>query len=443
MKIAVVGAGISGLGAALALGETHDVQVFEADTRVGGHANTVDAVFPDGVQPVDTGFIVYNYRNYPNLTALFDRLGVATKWSDMSFGFSLRGGQVEYACDNLNTLFAQRWRIADLRHISGLRQIKRFIETGPAELESGRLAGLSLSDWLAGQGFTDWFRERFILPMGSAIWSTSSGKILDFPAEHFLRFFCNHDLMTGLNPAQRWRTVEGGSRAYVGRVRDWLGDRITTGQAVVSVTGGAQPSLRLADGSVVAADHILLACHGPQAQALLTDAPDSLRQVLSAFRTSQNRAILHSDPSLMPRLRRVWSSWNFLSDGMETEAESPAQVTYWMNRLQSIPADRPLFVSLNPRHAPDPALTHGAYDYAHPLFDADSFAAQQALERLQGQGGLWFAGAWLGYGFHEDGLRAGLRVAAALGARPDWAKDLVGPQGTGAAAEGGHVRAAE
>ncbi|MGF1446622.1 MAG: NAD(P)/FAD-dependent oxidoreductase [Pikeienuella sp.] len=425
MKIAIVGAGIAGLGAALALSERADVRVFEKASRIGGHANTVDAVFPDGVQPVDTGFIVYNERNYPNLCALFAELDVPTKWSDMSFGFSLDDGACEYACDSVSKIFAQRWRAADPRFLWMTREILRFISTGPRELTAGRLDGLSLGDWLSASRFSRWFRERFILPMGGAIWSTSAKEVLDFPASAFMRFFVNHDLMTGLAPAQRWRTVDGGSREYVRRVHARLGPRLALGCAVVAVeTATGRPELRFADGSVEAFDQVVLAVHGPQARALIATPDSQQAQLLSAFRTTENRAVLHSDARLMPKRRRVWSSWNFMADSDETETPRAAQVTYWMNRLQSLPAHRPLFVSLNPRVEIAPEAVHAELSYAHPFYDGKSFAAQRDMDLIQGRGGIWYAGAWLSYGFHEDGLRAGLRVAAALGARPAWAVDL-------------------
>lgn len=421
MKIAVVGAGISGMGAALALSETHDVRLFEREGRLGGHANTADVTFGAESQPVDTGFIVYNRRNYPNLTAMFEALEVPTKWSDMSFGFSLRGGAFEYACDNLDTIFAQRWRALDPRFLSTFRQILRFTKLAPRAIEEGGLGGRSLGDWLDEHRFSPWFRERFLLPMGGAIWSTCMTDMLAFPAENFLNFFRNHDLMTGLDPAQRWRTVDGGSREYVRRIHQRLGPRAEAGREVVAVDQGARPGLRFADGGQESFDQVVLACHGPEARRLLAKPDPVQAEILGAFRTSRNRAVLHSDPSLMPRRRRVWSSWNFLTDGTAEDRIRPAQVTYWMNRLQGLPDDRPLFVSLNPARDPDPALVHGAYDYAHPLYDSASFEAQSRVDLIQGRGGVWYAGAWLGYGFHEDGLTSGLRVAAALGVRPAWA----------------------
>jgi hypothetical protein len=433
MRIAVVGAGISGLGAALALSRSHEVWLIEKAQRFGGHANTVTVDHGGTEIAVDTGFIVYNEANYPNLSALFRHLDVPTHWSDMSFGFSLGNGAMEYACDSVDKLFAQRRNLLNPRFIAGVRDILRFNGTAPGELDAGALDGLSLGEWLERKGFSAWFRDCFLLPMGGAIWSTPAGRILDFPARGFVAFFRNHDLMTGLAPARRWRTVTGGSRAYVERLIRALGPRARAraglGAAAVGRQGG-RPVVRFADGSEAAFDQVVLATHAPEALRLIAAPGPEERAILGAFRTTPNRAILHADAALMPRRRRVWSSWNFLSEGAARDAASPPAVTYWMNRLQGLPARHPLFVSLNPRREPDPALVFGSFAYDHPAYDAAAFAAQEALDAIQGRGGIWYAGAWTGYGFHEDGLRAGLRVAAALGARPDWAVDIGAPMAT-------------
>lgn len=425
MKIAVVGAGITGMGAALALSETHDVTLFEKQGRFGGHADTQRIQYKGQDIAVDTGFIVYNFRNYPNLTGLFQELDVPTKWSDMSFGLSLNGGEMEFAFDTLDKIFAQRKNAFNPRYIRLLKDIKRFNASAAKLLDDGAMEGLSLGEWLADQGFSDWFRDRFLLPMGGAIWSTPTDDILDFPAANFVTFFRNHDLMTGLEPAQRWRTVEGGSREYVNRLMARLGSRAVSNAEVVAVSRKRGPELTFADGSTESFDQVILATHGPTSNALMTDKTEDEAAILGAFKTSSNRAVLHSDPTLMPKRKKVWSSWNFLSNG--ADAGRPAPVTYWMNRLQSIPNETPLFVSLNPDTGPDPALTHGTYNYAHPLFDRAAIDAQQSLDRIQGTGGVWYAGAWASYGFHEDGLTAGLRVVDALGARPNWAKNVPNP----------------
>jgi predicted NAD/FAD-binding protein len=423
----VIGSGVSGLGAALALSETADVTLFEAEARLGGHANTVDVAFGDRTIAVDTGFIVYNTRNYPNLCALFDFLGVPTKWSDMSFGFSLNDGAMEYACDNVDKVFAQRLNALNPRYVWMFRDVLRFCKVAPADLAADAAGSLSLGQWVERHGFSAWFRERFILPMGAAIWSTPARQIMAFPAESFLRFFANHDLYTGLGEAMKWRTVDGGSRVYVRRIAERLGSRAVTGARAVSVNrAGPRPVVRFADGHEAAFDAVILACHGPQARALLADPDAHEAHVLGGFNVSRNRAILHSDPALMPVRRKVWSSWNLMSRGTGDEGK-PVAVSYWMNRLQSIDPACPLFVTLNPHREPDPRLVHAEFDYAHPLYDGAAFAAQGAMDGIQGRGGVWYAGAWLGYGFHEDGLRAGLRVAAALGAQATWIRDTGAP----------------
>lgn len=428
MKIAVIGSGISGMGAAYALSEAYDVTLLENAPRFGGHANTVDATVNGSSIPVDTGFIVYNYRNYPNLTGLFEHLNVPTKWSDMSFGLSVKGGRLEYACDNLDQIFAQRRNLLNPAMLLGLRDILRFNRIAPSQMDSGALDGLSLGAWIKREGFGRWFRDCFVLPFGGAIWSTPTDDILKFPARNFVMFFRNHDLMNGMEPMQRWRTVDGGSREYVTRLISALGPRAITSAGVTGITrAGLKPVVHFSDGSEMRFDHVLLATHAPTAKALLRDADPEERSILSVFRTSDNRAILHSDPGSMPRRRKVWSSWNFLSGGAKADKGRPAPVTYWMNRLQSIDRSYPLFVSLNPQQEPDPALVHQEFNYAHPLYDEATFRAQYEIDSIQGRGGVWYAGAWLGYGFHEDGLRAGLRVASTLGVVPSWARDMPEP----------------
>ena len=424
MRIAVIGSGVSGLGAAYALSDVADVHLFERDSRLGGHANTVEVEYDGARIAVDTGFIVYNTKNYPNLTALFDHLGVETKWSDMSFGFSLGDGALEYACDDVDKIFAQRRNLLNPRFVWTFREVLRFCKTAPADLASGEAAGWSLGDWLERRRFSTWFRERFILPMGGAIWSTPTNRMLAFPAESFLRFFANHDLYTGLDKALQWRTVEGGSQAYVAQIGAALGSRAHTGVGAVEVVRTAgRPFLRFSDGSEGAFDHVILACHGPQAHSLLADKDAEEAALLGAFKVSANRAILHRDARLMPARRKVWSSWNMMSQGVQDRGR-PVAVSYWMNRLQSLDPARDLFVTLNPHIEPDPEKVFAEFAYAHPMYDQAAFDAQAGMEAIQGRGGVWHAGAWLGYGFHEDGLRAGLRVACALGARPDWAADV-------------------
>lgn len=427
MKIAVIGAGVSGLGAALALSERHDVRLFEKDARFGGHANTVEVEYDGASIAVDTGFIVFNEKNYPNLTALLGALGVATEDSDMSFGVSVDGGRMEYACDSLDKIFAQRWRALDPGFWRCFYDILRFTKQAPAALADGSVGDATLDEWLRARGYSARMREQFVLAMGAAIWSTPVKQMEAFPARAFFQFFANHELFAGLGPSIQWRTVTGGSREYVRRVLQRLGPRAVAGVGAVSVTRTSAGKVAVAfdDGSSDQFDHVLLATHSDQSLALLSDADAEERALLGAVRYSQNTAVLHRDPSLMPKRRKVWSSWSVLFDTKAAAAgDAPAVLSYWMNRLQNLDPDKPLFVTLNPDRAPDPALTFQTFSYAHPLFDAAAFAAQTRIDAIQGRGGVWHAGAWQGWGFHEDGLKSGLRVAEALGARPDWARAI-------------------
>ena len=431
MKIAVIGSGVAGLGAAYALSSHYDVALYERGDRFGGHANT-EVIEIEGEEiAVDTGFIVYNEVNYPNLTALFHHLGTPTKPSDMSFGFSMKGGQFEYACDNLDKIFAQRLNALKPSFWGAFRDVMRFIRIAPKQLAADEIGDISLGDWLSREGFGELFREGFLLPMGGAIWSTPTDKMTEFPAKNLLSFFDNHDLYTGLAAAIQWRTVDGGSRAYVGQIIRHLGRRAQANKAVTSVNRlGGKVEINFADGGRDVADHVIFACHAPEARALLTGQDPEEEEVLGAFRTTQNTAILHRDPSLMPKRRKVWSSWSMITDDIKKTnrlADEPVSLTYWMNRLQTLPTKHDIFVTLNAQRRPDPALTIAEYSYAHPGYDSMTFAAQAQLDDIQGRGGVWYAGAWTGWGFHEDGLKSGLRVAEALGARPDWAQDLGDP----------------
>ena len=414
MKIAIIGSGVSGLGAAYALKDAHQVILFEKDPRPGGHANTVTVDYDGQRIDVDTGFIVYNVRNYPNLCGLLDELGVGSVETDMSFAFSGEG--VEWSSDFPHGVFAQKRNIANPKFLGMLMDISRFNRIAAEDLEAGRLEDLTLGGYLRLRRFGPAFERRYLLPMGAAIWSTCEAGISRAPAESFVRFFANHSLLQMVQPT--WRTIRGGSRAYVERLIAILGPRVRLGAGVRRVRRSAA-GVELTDdlGRVQRFDQIILACHSDQALAILADADDEERAFLGAIRYAPNRAFLHRDPSLMPGRRAAWGSWNYMA---EPDGEGPGAVSYWMNRLQAIDPARPLFVSLNPPKAPDPALTFGVYDYDHPQFDTPALAAQRRFGRIQGRGGVWYAGAWLGYGFHEDGLTAGLRVARALGGQVSW-----------------------
>ena len=374
---------------------------------------------PQGPVPVDTGFIVYNERNYPNLTLLFDRLAIATEASDMSFSVHTPDGDLEYAGDNLRTLFAQKRNLVRPAFLRMLRDILRFNRLAPADLAAGRLDGLSLGRYLEAGGYGHELLRWYLLPMGAAIWSSSADLMLAFPAAHFVRFFANHGLL-GITDRPRWRTVSGGSRRYVERIVAPLGDRLRLATPAARVRrDGDGVTVVDAAGHADRFDHVVLACHADQALALL-DRPEPVeRTVLGAFRYQRNRAILHRDAGQMPRRRGVWASWNYrMRSGGERDAV--VCLTYWMNRLQNLDHASQLFVTVNPMTEPAADLVERTIDYTHPLFDAATDAAQRDLAAIQGIRRTWYCGSYFGYGFHEDAIESGLEAAEALGVRRPW-----------------------
>ncbi|HEY8002913.1 MAG TPA: NAD(P)/FAD-dependent oxidoreductase [Phenylobacterium sp.] len=413
LRIAVIGAGVAGLSAAWLLSKRHQVVLFEAEGRLGGHANTVDAPNADGVAtPVDTGFIVYNEPNYPNFTALMDHLGVATQPADMALSVSLDDGAFEYSSFGALGLFAQRSNLFSARFWRMLRDVTRFYRHGPKDLAGLEAPLTSLEDYLEQKGYCQAFRDDHLLPQAAAIWSTPLAHIREYPAAALIRFFQNHGMMTVFGRGL-WRTVAGGSRSYVRKLTEAFAGEIRAGSRVTGVRrfpGGAE--VRDATGRIERFDAAVIATHGDAALALLDDPAAEERRLLGAFRYSRNLAVLHTDPALMPRRRRAWTSWNHIG---RREAPEDGCVTYWMNRLQGLAADQDLFVTLNPTRpiAPEAVIRTEVYD--HPLFDAAAIAAQRELWSLQGANSTWFCGSYFGHGFHEDALQAGLAVAEQLG----------------------------
>jgi len=417
MRIAVVGSGISGLSCAWLLSQRHQVELFEADARIGGHSHTVDATCGLVEVPVDTGFIVYNEPAYPNLTALFKHLDVPTRASDMSFAVSLDGGQLEYAGTDLNGLFAQRANLVKPRFWRMLRELTRFYRE--AARDAAQCGDMPLDDYLDSKGYGRAFRDDHLYPMGAAIWSATATDIGRYPMAAFVRFCENHGLLK-LSGRPIWRTVDGGSREYVIRLTVPLLGHIHRDDAVVAMAREKDGvTLRTRRGAWTDRfDHVVLATHADQALRLLPTPTADEQRLLGAFGYTRNLAVLHRDPSFMPRRRAVWSSWNYLADRTAPTAAAPT-VTYWMNRLQGhLPQGRtapPLFVTLNPPETPAKAHLISAEVYEHPRFDAAAIQAQRELWKLQGGQRTWFCGAYFGSGFHEDGLQAGLAVAEALG----------------------------
>lgn len=402
LKIAVIGSGISGLSAAWLLAKRHDVTLFEAEARLGGHSNTVDCRSGASTVAIDTGFIVYNCATYPNLTALFDYLEVPTAAAQMSFGVSLDEGRYEYAGGSLPQLLGNFGNLADFGHWRMLRDIARFFRTAANSMNIDEQT--TLGEFAAAQGYSREFLDRHLLPMAGAIWSAEPQRMLDFSARQFISFFHNHDLLKFTGRAQ-WRTVVGGAREYVSRLAADSPLQVRSGNAVRVVT--RLPGAVMIGGE--AFDHIVIATHADQALRLLGDATKDEARILSAFRYSRNRAVLHRDASLMPRRRRLWSSWNHVSSA----SVSSRTVTYWMNALQPLNTDTDFFVSLNPHQEPD--LVEREFNYEHPILTSETAPMQRRLWDLQGQRRTWFCGAYFGAGFHEDGLQAGLAVAEQLG----------------------------
>ncbi|HQT46963.1 MAG TPA: FAD-dependent oxidoreductase [Acidocella sp.] len=423
LRIAVVGTGIAGMSAAWLLSARHEVTVYEKARWIGGHSHTVDA--PDvagAVMPVDTGFIVYNNATYPNLTALFEHLGVPIQDSEMSFAVSARNGQLEYGGSDLSTLFAQRRNLLRPNFWRMLRDIVRFYRQAPRDRVALGESLLSLGDYLDQNKFSRVFQEDHLLPMASAIWSCPQGSARDYPAAAFTWFCETHGLLS-LSERPQWRTVSGGSRAYVARLTERYADRISLERGVRRIRREEDRVLiEDSEGKVLPFDHVVLACHADEALGLL-DAPDTREQeLLGAFRYTSNLALLHTDTRLMPKRRAVWSSWNYIAQD-SAEDNAPC-VTYWMNRLQNLPTERQIFLTLNPPQTLRVENILARNVYEHPIFDAGAIAAQRKLWSLQGERRSWFCGAYFGAGFHEDGLQAGLAVAEALGGeRRPWLVD--------------------
>jgi predicted NAD/FAD-binding protein len=412
-KIAIIGGGISGLASAWLLSRHHQVTLFEAAPRLGGHARTVLAG-RNGDQPVDTGFIVFNYANYPLLTGMFRDLEVPVVKSEMSFGVSLGQGRLEYALQSGNTLFGQRSNLFRPTFYSMLRDILRFFADAEGKV-SGR-ADLTIEALLAELDLGQPFREQFLYPICGAIWSTPASGIGAFPAEALIRFLRNHALMS-VNGQHQWWTVKGGSISYVSRLTAALSARsvtLRTGAPVKAVSRNEAGVTVQAYGSAGESfDQVILACHADQSLALLSDASPEERAALGAVRFQDNRTVLHRDARFMPVRRRCWSSWVYLSDSVSAK-DTSVGVTYWMNRLQAIPESDPLFVTLNPTRD---ILQDAIYDevtFRHPVFDHAALGAQAALSAMQGSRNTWYAGAWLSNGFHEDGFASAHRVASQL-----------------------------
>ena len=417
MKVAIIGSGITGLSAAWLLARHHNVTLFEANDYAGGHSNAVDVSLDGMNYPVDTGFLVFNRKTYPNLTQLFSLLDVETANTDMGFSVRLPKDNIEWSGSNLSSLFAQKANMFRPRFWLMISDILRFNKNATRLLALAQAHNLSLGQLLKAENYSESFAQWYLLPMGAAIWSTPSKDMLNFPAESFLQFCINHGLLQ-IKDRPQWMTVTGSSRQYVKKMCAGIGD-VRLNHAVYAIE-------RTKDGVLIQHqygedffDKVVLATHSDQSLALLGDASSQEKSILSAIKYAPNTAFLHTDSSLMPKNKAAWAAWNYYNSPQDSN-NAPVAVTYWLNKLQPLPFKSPLFVTLNP---PEPiAQKHiiKSFDYAHPQLNEAAYQAQKQLNQIQGNGGVYFAGAWAGYGFHEDGLKAGLRVARMLGVNASW-----------------------
>lgn len=411
-KIAIIGAGISGLSVGYYLSRKYEVSLFEKDSRLGGHTHTIEVDSSVGKLPVDTGFIVHNTRTYPNLIKLLVELGVETQESDMSFSVSHRKTNFEYSSRGTSGFFAQRSNFLSPRHYNLLKEILRFNRESLKLLDQPQSENLTLGEYMDAEGFGQRFREFYLYPMASAVWSTSLAKILDFPATTLIRFFDNHGML-GVNTHPEWRVIKGGSNQYIKPMMEPFKERIFTGQNLLSVTRtDAAVKLKFEDKELCF-DEVVFACHGNQILPLLGNATETEREVLKNFQTSRNETVLHTDSKILPRNKNAQASWNY---HVNEASASGTTLTYHMNRLQSLATKEDYCVSLNTNGAVDKSAVLRNLIYEHPLYTREAIGAQQRWAEISGKNHTHFCGAYWFYGFHEDGLNSALRVARSLGA---------------------------
>lgn len=416
-KIAIIGTGISGLGAASLLYPYHDIRIYEKNNYIGGHSRTVEANTSGGAVPVDTGFIVFNKRNYPLLTRLFEHLQVPIAKSDMSFGASINNGWLEYGTQKTVNMLAQKRNIFRPEFWGMIADILKFNKRAREYLFKD--SSYSLGDCLDDLQLRPWFRQYFLLPMGGAIWSTPLEKMLEFPASTFIRFFENHGLLT-VDDHPQWYTVRGGSREYIKRLIEPFKQHIYLNCGIHEVRRyGDSVIVEDVHGERNVFDEVVFACHADQALNMIADANAHEQKILSAFKYQPNRAVLHSDISFMPKRRAAWASWVYLSKG-KSHGNSSMSLSYWMNNLQPLQTKQPLIVTLNPGHEPYANLVHDDFMFEHPVFDKAAIDNQANIDAIQGHNHLWFCGAYQRHGFHEDGLNSAVKMAERMGISPSW-----------------------
>jgi predicted NAD/FAD-binding protein len=409
MKIAIIGAGISGLTAAYYLTRNHEVTVFEAADKIGGHTATVDVSHKGRQYAIDTGFIVFNDWTYPNFIELMDDLGVDSEPTEMSFSVRCENTGIEYGGNNLNTMFAQRRNLLRPSFHKMIRDILKFNREAIRDLDAGFISqATKLGEYLRANQYGDEFVYQYILPMGCAIWSASTERMIDFPLRFFVQFFKNHGLLS-VNHRPQWRVIKGGSRSYLDPLTESFSQSIMTSADISRIRRlGDTVELIMSDGRVMAYDHVVLACHSDQALSLLGDASHAESRALKAIPYQQNEVVLHTDENLLPRRRVAWSSWNYL---LRERFQERAVLTYNMNILQGIKSDSTFCVTLNATESIAPEKIIERFNYSHPVFSLDSVQATRGIEQINGNNNTWFAGAYLGNGFHEDGVVSGRQVA--------------------------------
>ncbi len=415
MKIAIIGTGISGLGAAYALNAAHDITVYERNAYIGGHSRTINIQLGKKTVPVDTGFIVYNERNYPLLVNLFKRLKVPVVKSDMSFGVSVAKGWFEYGSKNMLAQPINIFRPAFWGMIFDIICFNR-VAAQNHELYEGK----SLGEFLDLLNMGDWFKKYYLQAMGAAIWSCSVETILSFPAKSFITFFKNHGLLT-VNDHPQWLTVDGGSREYVSRLTESYKNKIRFLTPVQSVVR-TKDKVIVTDisGQAEEYDEVVFACHADQALGIIGDASPEEKDILGAFTYQNNRVVVHGDTSFMPQRRGAWASWVYLSDA-PVDKQPSVSLSYWMNNLQNLQTDMPVIVTLNPAREPSSDMIYDDHHFSHPVFTNETYEAQQKINDIQGVNKYWFCGAYQRYGFHEDGLLSAVLMVKKMGIDIPWA----------------------
>jgi predicted NAD/FAD-binding protein len=412
-EIVVIGGGVAGIVAAYLLQRRYQVTLIEAAPHLGGHTRTIAAELEGGVVPVDIGFIVHNNQTYPLFRKFIDQLGIESVATDMSFAYSRQEPDLEYAGTSFMGLFAQNRNLFSPPFWKMLLGIRRFCSVGHRALQDGSAAGLSLEQFLAEHHISEATTEQYILPMGAAIWSTPTAQMRDYPADAFLAFFDNHGLLN-LTNRPTWLTIRGGCDRYVQAFRETFKGDIRTGSPVRQVRRDDRGvSVDLASGETLSFDKAVIATHADQALKLLAEPTADERKWLGAWRYTDNRVVLHSDHHLLPRRKSAWGAWNYLH--RNARENLPPALSYYMNRLQPLPTDEPVIVSLNLRDEIHPHKVHHEEHFTHPYYDATSLASQQHLPNLNGQNRTWFCGSYFGYGFHEDAVRAAVEVGQSLG----------------------------